>query len=113
MVCTLNVPDYTWPSSDEHSLFQLLRLVEDALYLDAPSALKHLQRAIASRLNGNRAPELQRVGHELQRVGHEDAILEARCAEQALSQEIVRAPGEPYAVTQAMSRELSDIVCER
>ena len=36
-------------------------------------------------------------GHELQREGHEDAKLEAQCAERALLQEIVRAPGEPYA----------------
>jgi hypothetical protein len=58
MVCKLNDPDYTWPSSDERSLFQLIQLIEDALYLDAPIALKHIQRAIASRLNGKRAPEL-------------------------------------------------------
>ncbi|KOO27685.1 hypothetical protein Ctob_014594 [Chrysochromulina tobinii] len=58
MVCKLNDPDYTWPSSDEHSLFQLIQLIEDALYLDAPIALKHLQSAIASRLNGKRAPVL-------------------------------------------------------
>ncbi|KOO22573.1 nod3 protein [Chrysochromulina tobinii] len=58
MVCKLNDPDYTWPSSDEPSLYQLIQLLEDALYLDAPIALKHLQRAIASRLNGKRAPEL-------------------------------------------------------
>ena len=58
MVCKLNDPDYTWPSSDEPSLFQLIQLIEDALYLDAPIALKHLQHAIASRLNGKRAPEL-------------------------------------------------------
>jgi hypothetical protein len=58
MVCKLNDPDYTWPSSDEPPLFQLIQLIEDALYLDAPIALKHLQRAIASRLNGKRAPEL-------------------------------------------------------
>ena len=58
MVCNLNDPDYTWPSSDEHSLFQLIQLIEDALYLDAPIALKHIQRAIASRLDGKRAPEL-------------------------------------------------------
>jgi hypothetical protein len=51
-------PDYTWPSSDEPSLFQLFQLIEDALYLDAPIALKHIQRAIASQLNGKRAPEL-------------------------------------------------------
>jgi hypothetical protein len=43
MVGSLNDPDYTWPSSDEHSLFQLLHLVEDTLFLDAPSALKHLE----------------------------------------------------------------------
>ena len=35
MVCKLNDPDYTWPSSDEHSLSQLIQLIEDALYLDA------------------------------------------------------------------------------
>jgi Ran GTPase-activating protein (RanGAP) involved in mRNA processing and transport len=58
MVCKLNDPGYTWPSSDEHSLFQLVRLIEDALYLDAPIALKHIQCAIASQLNGKRAPEL-------------------------------------------------------
>ena len=58
MVCKLNDPDYTWPSSDEPSLFQLIQLIEDALYLDAPIALKHLQRTIASRLNGMRAPVL-------------------------------------------------------
>ncbi|KOO32317.1 hypothetical protein Ctob_010008, partial [Chrysochromulina tobinii] len=58
MVYKLNDPDYTWPSSDEPSLYQLIQLIEDALYLDAPIALKHLQRAIASRLNGKRAPEL-------------------------------------------------------
>ena len=46
MVCKLNDPDlYTWPSSDEHSLFQLIQLIEDALYLDAPIALKHTSRA--------------------------------------------------------------------
>jgi Ran GTPase-activating protein 1 len=58
MVCKLNDPDYTWPSSDEPSLYQLIQFIEDALYLDAPIALKHLQRAIASRLNSKRAPEL-------------------------------------------------------
>eukprot|EP00900_Chrysochromulina_parva_P022536 jgi/Chrpa1/4916/Chrysochromulina_OHIO_Genome00016602-RA len=36
MVCKLNDPDYTWPSSDEHSAVQLIQLIEDALYLDAP-----------------------------------------------------------------------------
>jgi hypothetical protein len=58
MMCKLNDLDYTWPSSGEPSLFQLIQLIEDALYLDAPIALKHIQRAIASRLNGKRAPEL-------------------------------------------------------
>ena len=58
MVCKLNDPDYTWPSSDENSLFQLIQLIQDALYLDAPIALKHIQCAIASRLDGKRAPEL-------------------------------------------------------
>ena len=58
MMCKLNDPGYTCPCSDEPSLFQLIQLIEDALYLDAPIALKHLQRAIASRLIGKRAPEL-------------------------------------------------------
>jgi hypothetical protein len=58
MVCKLNEPDYTWPSSDEPSLYQLIQFIENALFLDAPIALKHLQRAIASRLNSKRAPVL-------------------------------------------------------
>jgi len=59
MVCKLNDPDYTWPSSDEHSVVQLIQLIEDALYLDAPVvALKHIQGAIATRLNGKRTLEL-------------------------------------------------------
>ena len=58
IVCKLNDPDYTWPSSDEHSLSQLIQLIEDALYLDAPIVLKHIQPAVASRLNGKSAPEL-------------------------------------------------------
>ena len=58
MVCKLNDPDYTWPSSDEPSLYQLIQLIEDALYLDAPIALKHIQLVIASRLNSMRAPVL-------------------------------------------------------
>jgi hypothetical protein len=58
MVCKLNDPDYTWPSSDEHSVVQLIQLIEDALYLDAPVvALKHIQGAIATRLNGTRTLE--------------------------------------------------------
>ena len=36
MVCNLNDPDYTWPSSDELSLFQLIQLIEDALYISTP-----------------------------------------------------------------------------
>ncbi|KOO35257.1 hypothetical protein Ctob_010022 [Chrysochromulina tobinii] len=58
MVCKLNAPDYTWPSSDEPLLYQLIQLIEDTLFLDAPIALKHIQRVIASRLNSKRAPEL-------------------------------------------------------
>jgi hypothetical protein len=58
MVCKLNDPDYTWPSSDEPSLYQLIQLIDDALYLDAPIALKQIQLVIASRLNGKRAPEV-------------------------------------------------------
>ena len=53
-------------------------------------------------------------GHELQREGHEDAKLEAQCAERALLQEIVRAPGEPYADHASGKRRAHrDIVCER
>ena len=42
LVCRLNDPEYTWPSMDQlydHSLVQLIKLIEDALYLDAPMAL--------------------------------------------------------------------------
>jgi hypothetical protein len=62
MVCKLNDPAFTWPSMDqlyEHSLVQLIKLIEDALYLDAPMALRQIQRAIASRLNGKRALEIR------------------------------------------------------
>ena len=39
MVCKLNDPDYTWPSSDEPSLFQLTQLIEDDLPVHRPLVL--------------------------------------------------------------------------
>ena len=39
-------------------LLQQTKLIEDALYLDAPTAVKHIQHVIASRLNGKCASEL-------------------------------------------------------
>ena len=98
MVCKLNDPDYTWPSSDEHSLFQLIQLIEDDLYLDAPIALKHIQRAIASRLNGKRAPELcALIG-----AGGDFGSAEERAppnAEPAFVPEDVEAPQQPASST--------------
>ena len=41
------------------SVSELFRLVEGASFLDAPGALNHAQRALASRLNGKRADELR------------------------------------------------------
>ena len=98
MVCKLNDPDYTWPSSDEHSLFQLIQLIEDALYLDAPIALKHIQSAIATRLNGKRAPELcALIG-----AGGDFDSAEERAppnAEPAFVPEDVEAPQQPASST--------------
>ena len=42
----------------ELSLLQLIKLIEDALYLDAPMALLRTQRVIAAKLSGKCAPEL-------------------------------------------------------
>ena len=39
-------------------LLQQTKLIEDALYLDAPTEVKHIQHVIASRLNGKCASEL-------------------------------------------------------
>jgi hypothetical protein len=54
----LSDPDSTRPSVDECSMSQLMELVEGALFLDANRALEHIQRAIAQRLNGQRAHDL-------------------------------------------------------
>ncbi|KOO33507.1 hypothetical protein Ctob_012642 [Chrysochromulina tobinii] len=43
------------------SISELFRLVEGASFLDAPGALNHAQRALASRLNGKRADELREL----------------------------------------------------
>ena len=43
---------------EQCSISELFRLVEGASFLDAPGALNHAQRALASRLNGKRADEL-------------------------------------------------------
>ena len=98
MVCKLNDPDYTWPSSDEISLFQLIQIIEDTLYLDAPIALKHIQRVIASRLNGKRAPELcALIG-----AGGDFGSAEERAppnAEPAFVPEDVEAPQQPASST--------------
>jgi hypothetical protein len=54
----LSDPGTTRPSIDECSMPQLMELVEGALFLDADRALEHIQRAIARRLNGQRAQDL-------------------------------------------------------
>jgi hypothetical protein len=95
MVCKLNDPDYTWPSSDEHSLFQLIQLIDDALFLDAPIALKHIQRAIASQLNGKRAPELCVLIGEYGSAGEHAASI----AEPAFVPEDFEAPQQPASST--------------
>ena len=43
------------------SISKLFRLVEGASFLDAPGALNHARRALASRLNGKRADELKEL----------------------------------------------------
>eukprot|EP00900_Chrysochromulina_parva_P028003 jgi/Chrpa1/9837/Chrysochromulina_OHIO_Genome00008028-RA len=43
------------------SIPELFRLVEGASFLDAPGALNHAQRTLASRLEGKRADELREV----------------------------------------------------
>jgi len=54
----LSDPDSTRPSVDECSMPQLMELVEGANFLDANRALEHIQRAIAQRLNSQRAHDL-------------------------------------------------------
>jgi Ran GTPase-activating protein (RanGAP) involved in mRNA processing and transport len=95
MVCKLNDPDYTWPSSDEPSLIQLIQLIEDALFLDAPIALKHLQRAIASRLNGKRAPELRAGGDFGSAEEHAPPNVEPAF----VPEDVVEAPQQPASST--------------
>jgi hypothetical protein len=46
---------------EQCSIPELFRLVEGASFLDAPGALNHAQRALASRLEGKRADELREV----------------------------------------------------
>jgi Ran GTPase-activating protein (RanGAP) involved in mRNA processing and transport len=99
MVCKLNDPDYTWPSSDEQSLSQLIQLIEDALYLDASKvALKHIQRAIASRLNGKCTPELCALLGAVGDFGSADEHT-ASIAEPAFAPENFEAPQQPASST--------------
>ena len=78
------------PSSDEHSLLQLMEHVEGALFLDAPKLLKHNQSVIASRVNGKNADELRALlgaGSDF-----DSAELEAALAESAFLPEGFEAP---------------------
>ena len=78
------------PSSDEHSLSQLMEHVEGALFLDAPMLLKHNQFVIASRVNGKNADELRALlgaGSDF-----DGAELEAALAESAFLPEGYEAP---------------------
>jgi hypothetical protein len=78
------------PSSDEHSLLQLMEHVEGALFLDAPMLLKHNQSVIASRVNGKNADELRALlgaGSDF-----DGAELEAALAESAFLPEGYEAP---------------------
>ena len=71
------------PSSDEHSLLQLMEHVEGALFLDAPMLLEHNQSVIASLVNGKNADELRALlgagcdfdGAELEAALAESAFL--------------------------------------
>ena len=51
--------DFKPAGLEECSVSELFRLVEGASFLDAPGALNHAQRALASRLNGKRSDELR------------------------------------------------------
>jgi hypothetical protein len=99
MVCKLNDPDYTWPSSDEPSLFQLIQLIEDALYLDAPIALKHIQRAIASRLNGKRAPELRALLGAGGDFGSAEEYAPPNAEPAFVPEDVLEAPQQPASST--------------
>jgi len=46
---------------EQCSISELFRPVEGASFLDAPGALNHAQRALATRLNGKRADELREL----------------------------------------------------
>jgi hypothetical protein len=99
MVCKLNDPDYKSPSSDKASLFQLIQLIEDALYLDAPIALKHLQRAIASRLNGKRAPELCALLGAGDDFGSAEEHAPPNAEPAFVPEDVVEAPQQPASST--------------
>jgi hypothetical protein len=78
------------PSSDEHSLLQLMEHVEGALFLDAPMLLEHNQSVIASLVNGKNADELRALlgaGSDF-----DGAELEAALAESAFLPEGYEAP---------------------
>ena len=99
MVCKLNDPDYTWPSSDEPSLYQLIQFIEDALYLDAPIALKHLQRAFASRLNGMRAPELRALIGAGGDFGSAEEYAPPNAEPAFVPEDVLEAPQQPASST--------------
>jgi len=78
------------PSSDEHSLLQLMEHVEGALFLDAPMLLEHNQSVIASWVNGKNADELRALlgaGSDF-----DGAELKAALAESAFLPEGYEAP---------------------
>ncbi|KOO20924.1 nod3 protein [Chrysochromulina tobinii] len=78
----------------EHSLVQLFNLIEDALCLDAPMALKQIQRAIASRLNGKRALEIRALLGEGSDFGSAEEHA-ATLAESAFVPESFEEPRQP------------------
>jgi hypothetical protein len=60
------------------SIPELFRLVEGATFLDAPGALSHAQRALAARLNGQRAEELRELLGATDDFGSEEERVAAR-----------------------------------
>ena len=98
LVCKLNDPEYTWPSMDQlydHSLVQLIKLIEDALYLDAPMALKQIQRAIAFRLNGKRALEIRALLGEDSDFGSAEELAASLAESAFVPEESFEAPQQP------------------
>jgi hypothetical protein len=71
---------------EQCSISELFRLVEGASFLDAPGALNHAQRALASRLNGKRADELRELLGEMDGFGSAEERV-AALAEPAFSPE--------------------------